>query len=138
MTSQARPAAICSWLSVLCIESSRSCRLVAGMHLTSFELGKGVGSLRTVFCVLVSNIDWLWRERCCSLSAAFAVNGRHRTSAFTASGNASSIVTTRKQKKEDRLHSKRSHVKIVMAKLVRQNAAQSMYVVSLNCWRCIV
>ena len=45
MTSQARPAAICSWLSVLCIESSvvqrRSCRLVAGMHSTSFVLAWG-------------------------------------------------------------------------------------------------
>ena len=63
MTSQARPAAICGWLSVLCIEStvvqSRSCRLVAGMHSTSFVLGKGVGCLRSVFCVLVSNIDRL-------------------------------------------------------------------------------
>ena len=28
---------------VSCIESSRSCRLVAGMHSTSFVLGKGVG-----------------------------------------------------------------------------------------------
>ena len=90
MTSQARPAAICSWLSVyvLCIEStvvqSRSCRLVAGMHSTSFVLGKGVGCLRSVFCVLVSNIDRLLAREWCLLSAAFTVNSRHRTAAFTA------------------------------------------------------
>ena len=71
MTSQARPAAICSWLSVhvLCIESavvqSRSCRLVAGMHSTSFVLGKEVGCLRSVFCALVSNIDRLLAREWC-------------------------------------------------------------------------
>ena len=91
MTSQARPATICSWLSVhvLCIEStvvqSRSCRLVAGMHSTSFVLGKGVGCLRSVFCVLVSNIDRLLAREWCLLSAAFPANSRHRTAAFTAS-----------------------------------------------------
>ena len=91
MTSQARPAAICSWLSVhvLFIESavvqSRSCRLVAGMHSTSFVLGKEVGCLRSVFCALVSNIDRLLAREWCFLSAAFAVNSRHRTAAFTAS-----------------------------------------------------
>ena len=84
MTSHAWPAAICSWLSVLCIESSRSCRLVAGMHSTSFVLGKGVWCLRFVFCVLVSNIDRLLERAWCLLSAAFVVNSRHRTAAFTA------------------------------------------------------
>ena len=89
MTSQPRPAAICSWLSVLCIEStvvqSGSPRLVAGMHSTSFMLGKGVGCLRSVFCVLVSNIDRLLARAWCLLSTAFAVNRRHRTAAFPAS-----------------------------------------------------
>ena len=88
MTSQARPAAVCSWLSVLCIEStvvqSRTRRLAAGMHSTSFVLGKGVGCRRLVFCVLVSNIDRLLVRAWCLLSAAFAVNSRHRTAAFTA------------------------------------------------------
>ena len=89
MTSQPLPAAICSWLSVLCIEStvvqSRSRRLVAGMHSSSFVLGKGVGCLRSVFCVLVSNIDMLLARAWCSLSTAFAVNSIHRTAAFSAS-----------------------------------------------------
>ena len=55
------------------------------MHSTSFVLGKGVGCLRSVFCVLVSNIDRLLAREWCLLSAAFAVNTRHRTAAFTAS-----------------------------------------------------
>ena len=74
---------------VLCIEStvvqSRSCRLVAGMHSTSFVLGKGVGCFRSVFCVLVSNIDRILARAWCLLSAAFAVNSRHCTTAVTAS-----------------------------------------------------
>ena len=93
MTSQARRAAICSWLSVhvfmvLCestVVQSRSCRLVAGMHSTTFVLGKEVGCLRSVCCALVSNIDRLLAREWCLLSAAFAVNSRHRTAAFTAS-----------------------------------------------------
>ena len=85
MTSQARSAAICSWRSVLCIESSRSCRLVAGMHSTSLVFGKGVGCLQSVICVLVSNINRLLAREWCLLSAAFVVNSRHRTAAFTAS-----------------------------------------------------
>ena len=97
MTSQARLAAICSWLSVLCIESSRSCRLVAGMHSTSFVLSKGVGCLRFVFCELVSNSDGLLARAWCLLSALFVVNSRHRTAAFTAGHwYASLIVGTRK------------------------------------------
>ena len=68
-----------------CVVQSRSCRLVAGMHSTSFVLGKGVGCLRSVFCVLVSNIDRLLAWAWCLLSAAFAVNSRHRTVAFAAS-----------------------------------------------------
>ena len=84
MTSQARPAAICSWLSVSCIESSRSCRLVAGMHSTSFVLGKGVGCLRFVSCELVSNSDELLARAWCLLSDSFLVNSRHSTAAFTA------------------------------------------------------
>ena len=99
MTSQAQPAAICSWQSVLCIESRRSCRLVSGMDSTSFVLGKGVGCLRSVVCVLVSNIDRLLARAWCLLSAAFVVNSRHRTATFTASRwylYASSIIATRK------------------------------------------
>ena len=98
MTSQAPPAAICSWLSVSCIESSRSCRLVASMHSTSFVLGKGVGCLRFVFCELVSNSDGLLARAWRLLSASFVVNSRHRTAGFTASHwpYASPIVGTRK------------------------------------------
>ena len=98
MTSQARPAATCSWLRVSCIESSRSCRLVACMHSTSFVLGKGVGCLRFIFCELVSNSDGLWARVWCLLSASFVVNSRHRTAGFTAGHwpYASSIVGTRK------------------------------------------
>ena len=104
MTSQARPATICSWLSVLCIESSRSCRLVAGMHSTSFVLGKGVVCLRFVFCVLVSNINRLLARVCCLLSASFVVNSRHRTAAFTAGHwYASSIVATSKPQVKSRI-----------------------------------
>ena len=62
-----RPAAICSWLSVLCIESSRSCRLAAGMHSTSFVLVKGVGCVRSVFCVFVSNSNRLSARVWCLL-----------------------------------------------------------------------
>ena len=66
------------------------------MHSTSFVLGKGVGCLRSDFCVLVSNIDRLLARGWCLLSAAFAVNSRHRTAAFTAiHWYASSIVATR-------------------------------------------
>ena len=81
MTSQARPAAICSWLSVLFIESSRSWRLVlvAGMHSTSFVLEKGVGCLRFVFCVLVSNSDRPLARAWCLFSASFVVSSRRRT-----------------------------------------------------------
>ena len=93
MTSQARPAAIYSLLNVSCIESSRSCRLVAGMHSTSFVLGKGVGCLRFIFRELVSNSDGLLARAWCLLSASFVVNSRHRTAAFTAGHwPASSIV----------------------------------------------
>ena len=67
-----------------CIESSISCRLVAGMHSTSFVLGKGEGCLRFVFCELVSNSDGLLARAWCLLSASFAVNSRHSTAAFTA------------------------------------------------------
>ena len=48
-------------------------------------VGKGRGCLRSVFCALVSNIDRLLAREWCFLSAAFAVNSRHRTAAFTAS-----------------------------------------------------
>ena len=105
MTSQARPAAIYSWLSVLCIESiaSRSCRLVAGMHSTSFVLGKGVGCLQFVFCELVSNSDGLLARAWCLVSSSFVVNSRHRTAACTASHwYASSIVTRKPQVRSQR------------------------------------
>ena len=86
------------------IYCSRSCRLVAGMHSTSFVLGKGVGCLRSVFCVLVSNIDRLLMRAWCLLSAEFAVNSRHRAAAFTASHSyASPIVATRPPKLQVRL-----------------------------------
>ena len=47
-----------------------------------------------------------------------------------------STILSKQRKKEERLHSKRSRVKIMMAKILRQIAAKSMYVVSLHCWRC--
>ena len=81
------------------IYCSRSCRLVAGMHSTSFVLGKGVGCLWSVFCALVSNINRLLARVWYLLSAAFVVNSRHRTAAFTAiHWYASSIVVTRPPK----------------------------------------
>ena len=62
-------------------------------------LGKGVGCLRSVFCVLVSNIDRLLAGAWCLLSALFKVSSRHRTAAFTAiHWYASSIVATRPPK----------------------------------------
>ena len=74
-----------------------SCRLVAGMHSTSFVLGKGVGCLRFLFCELVSNSYGLLARAWCLLSASFVVNSRHCTAAFTAGHwYASSIVGTRK------------------------------------------
>ena len=67
------------------------------MHSTSLVLGKWLGCLRSVFSVLVSNIDRLLARAWCLLSAAFAVNSRHRTAAFIASHwYASLIVVTRK------------------------------------------
>ena len=123
MTSQARPGEFCSWLSVLYVESSRSCRLVAGMHSTSFVLGKGVVCLRFVFCVLVSNIDRLLARAWCLVLASFVVNSRHRTAAFTAGHwYSSSIVATSKPQVKSRIalwrfcrRSKKKRKRIVFA-----------------------
>ena len=53
-------------------------------NLVCVGKGSGVSSIR-LLCACFSNIDRLLAREWCLLSAAFAVNSRHRTAAFTAS-----------------------------------------------------